>query len=240
MDSFTNRYQPLKDSSVTINEKTNLLFQKVLSRANKGSQGCQEKKFYKSLRKSLRIHLWGEFIFWLWKTLKVKRINTKADQGIYQDFWKYQLLTPFASPLWRPLTSLVNVNSHLVGVDKFEHFLGSGYRYFKAHLLKKKGLDAALNIGFFAENEFIGAGAGGVKSFADLAANFNGMRFWNHLLQKDDDILGRSYNIGPYVECQNEQWMQVKKVDWRSYIDASFLKIFDTIGSDSVRQVVDN
>ena len=65
-----------------------------------------------------------------------------------------------------------------------------------------------------------GAYGTGVMSYGDLAANFNGMRFWNHILNKNEDILGRP--LGPYVLCENNKWVQGKSIDWKNYIDESF------------------
>ncbi len=218
VDSFTDRYQPLRDSRVAINKKTNQLFQEALKRANRGSKGCLKKRLYSNLQKSFRIYVWGDFVSWLWETPDVERISTDIREGIYQDFSVLRAFS-FSNIV---ISDLIHFDNHLVGVDKFEHFLGSGFRYFRAYYLEKKGLEATLNIGLSAENGSMGASTGGVKAFADLSANFNGMRFWNHVLQKEDDVLGGPYNIGPYVECRGNRWVQVKKVDWRSYVDASF------------------
>jgi hypothetical protein len=68
----------------------------------------------------------------------------------------------------------------------------------------------------------MGAITTGVKAYGDLSANFNGMRFWNHVLQNYDDVLGKEYNIGPYVVCQGNKWVQIKEMDWADYIDDSF------------------
>lgn len=46
------------------------------------------------------------------------------------------------------------------------------------------------------------------------------MRFWNHVLQKEEDVLEK--NLGPYVACQNSRWIQVKTVDWGNYVDHGF------------------
>lgn len=39
----------------------------------------------------------------------------------------------------------------------------------------------------------------GVFSYGDLSAEFNGMRFWNHMLQLRDDILGSEQNLAPIL-----------------------------------------
>ncbi len=107
-----------------------------------------------------------------------------------------------------------------MGTDKFEHFMGSGLRYFKKYYLGNKNIQEVLAMGKDLEDGMMGTITTGVFSYADLSANFNGMRFWNHLLQKNDDILGE--NLGPYLECQNEKWVQVKDFNWLDYVDQSF------------------
>ena len=54
-----------------------------------------------------------------------------------------------------------------------------------------------------------------------MAADFNGMRFWNHVLQKKNDVLGSEENFGPYVRCVNKKWTLVKEMNWRDYLDDS-------------------
>ncbi|HBA59230.1 MAG TPA: hypothetical protein DCZ92_00110 [Elusimicrobia bacterium] len=79
--------------------------------------------------------------------------------------------------------------------------------------------------GIFKEKTFLGGNAlaTGVFSYADLAANFNGMRFWNHMLQKRDDVLGPQHNAGPYLVCRDGKWARnaEKPLDFRVYVDAT-------------------
>jgi hypothetical protein len=77
--------------------------------------------------------------------------------------------------------------------------------------------------GIFGEKFFLGGQkiGNGVFSYGDLSANFNGMRFWNHMLQKRNDVLGVDYNIGPYVSCVNDKWVKEKELDFRNYVDES-------------------
>ena len=47
------------------------------------------------------------------------------------------------------------------------------------------------------------------------------MRFWNHVLQKREDVMGQ--NIGPYVTCNNDKFEAVKEnpIDFTKYVDKS-------------------
>lgn len=126
------------------------------------------------------------------------------------------------SPL--ALSPLIKVDGIVIGVDKLEHMFGMGYAYFKRHHQKGMSLRRTLKIGIAAEKTYLGGNmiATGVFSYADLAANFNGMRFWNHMLQKEDDVLGKQHNLGPYIVCgDNGKWAQKEEIDFSNYVDMS-------------------
>lgn len=127
------------------------------------------------------------------------------------------------SPL--ALSPLIKIGDVVIGVDKLEHMFGMGQRYFKGHYLDGKPLVRVLKGGIFKEKTALGGNmlATGVFSYADLSANFNGMRFWNHMLQLRDDVLGPQHNIGPYLACRSGKWAknEERPIDLRSYVDAS-------------------
>ena len=127
------------------------------------------------------------------------------------------------SPL--ALSPLIKIGDTVIGVDKLEHMFGMGQIYFKAHYLKGKPLVRVLKSGIFKEKTFLGGNmlATGVFSYADLSANFNGMRFWNHMLQKRDDVLGAQHNAGPYLTCSAGKWTAnaERPIDLRTYVDAT-------------------
>jgi len=224
VDSFTDRFVALDDSLVTINKQTNIYFSEALDLANKKAEGCEEKVLYKSLRKFFGNQYRSKFGKYVVESQDLDAHRFKIPDTIYRGFRWYE--SPVQGFWGRvvsdPTAPTLNVNGVIIGTDKFEHFLGSGYIYFKRNYLNGDGLQAALDIGYRAETGIMGAWMTGVKAFGDLSANFNGMRFWNHVLQQNDDVLGNEHNIGPYVSCVDGVWEQVKRVDWASYIDESF------------------
>ena len=224
VDSFTYRNLPLEDSLEVINEKTNHYLAKAIERTNSSSDECDEKKLYRVMRKYFNNQYRGELGREIVETQDIDSHWITIQEGIFQDFNWYQApIQGFWGRVAKdPTAALIKVNGVFLGTDKFEHFMGSGYRYFKKYHLQKKGIRAALDIGYKAETGIMGAWMTGVKSHGDLIANFNGMRFWNHILQKNDDVLGAQYNAGPYVACEKGMWKQVKSVDWATYIDQAF------------------
>lgn len=227
IDSFNGRETKLKDSTEALNTKTRSLILNALHHANKKQTkretGCSEKILYKAMRKNFRNHYTGKLNPWIIASKKIDKVIIPVQKSIYQDFRWFEAYVPglFARVFKDPSAMLMRVGDVLVGNDKFEHFLGSGFEYFDTNYLQGKGVKAAMFIGWKAETGLLGARTTGVMAYADMAANFNGMRFWNHLLAKNEDILGPEdkFNLGPYVQCINDDWMLVKNVNWGDYID---------------------
>lgn len=224
VDSFTKRSQELSDSLDLLNKKSNEYFRQAIDEANAKKKVCHEKTLYKSMRKYFNNQYRGDLGKYIVTSKDFDKSYVTIEESIYQDFKWYQ---SFVQGFWArrvkdPTAPTLRVGEVLVGTDKFEHFMGSGFLYYRKNYIKGKGVRAAMDIGYSAETGLMGAITTGVKAYGDLAANFNGMRFWNHVLQKYDDILGEQYNIGPYVECQDDKWVMVKEMDWSDYVDHSF------------------
>lgn len=219
IDSFIKREIPLTDSRKAINAKTKELFKEAIDRANAKGKGCREKYLYKSLRKNFRNHVFGKLTPWIIETNEIQRNEGHVRDTIYGDFKWYE--APIVGLLSKTFSDSTGHNikfgEYYIGTDKFEHFLGTGYKYFKKKYKKGWTNEEVLNIGVKAEFGFMGAITTGVISYADQVANFNGMRFWNHVLSKNPDIFGEEF--GPYVKCVDNKWEVDQKIDWINYMD---------------------
>lgn len=223
IDNFTDRYeQSISDSLEKINQAANSEMENAVNEANGSFKGCNERELYKHLRKKFNNHYIGKFTKYVYLSKELERIITPISQSIYQDFTPEEsiVLGGVGKYIRDPLGSVVKVHDVLVGTDKFEHFAGTGFVYFKQHHLEKKPIQNTLAIGQRDENGYLGALSTGVVSYGDMTAEFNGMRFWNHILGKDKDILNE--NLGPYIECKNNLWTIVKEVDLGKYIDQAW------------------
>jgi len=223
VDQFTRRNEPLDDSSIQINRKANDQIQLAIQKLNANGI-CNDADLYKELRKYFANHSKGELTKYILHSDEIKLRTMKIQDSIFKN-WKmtdgYLLGKPSANNSALALSPLVRMENIVIGVDKFEHMFGRGFSYFKQHYLEGKSLDKAIKSGVFGEKTLYGGNklATGVFSYADLAANFNGMRFWNHILQKSPDVLGD--NQGPYIKCVDQKWEQVKDLDFTHYIDSS-------------------
>ncbi len=222
VDSFTKRFEPLEDTTEAINVKTNEYLEMAVKEANEDYKGCHEEDLYKKMRRYFSNQYRGKLGEYIVNAVDLDHHPMTIPESVYQDFkWHQSIIQGFWGRVVNdPTASALKVNGVYIGTDKFEHFMGSGFKYFKTYHMKGEPIEDALKIGEKAESGFMGAVTTGVKSFGDLSANFNGMRFWNHVMQKRDDILGE--NIGPYVSCDEVGFKVVKKIDWASYIDDSY------------------
>ncbi len=222
IDSFHGRYKDIDDSLDILNEKVNELLQRAVKQANLTIYRCNERFFYLNLRRYFWNHILGEFPDWVIKTDKIERIEVPVEESIYRDFdWRAPIVGFYSQRIKDASGAVLRVDGHLVGTDKFEHFFGSGFRYFNTFYRRGGTLEDVLEIGWLAETGLMGAWTTGVMAYGDLVANFQGMRFWNHLLAKNEDVFGsdEKYNPGPYVKCKNFSWKIVGEFDWRNYVD---------------------
>ena len=226
VDQFTRSGEPLADSSELVNAYANKAITQSIKRANSKSTSCNEKELYKELQDYFANHTKGKLVIDIIENPIYSKRHIEVKDSVFQDWTIWDGaglgLTMMASN-GVTMSDVIRIGEQEVGVDKFEHMFGQGFNYFKKNYLKEKGEIAAVKKGIFGEKFLLGGQkiGNGVFSYGDLSANFNGMRFWNHMLQRRDDVLGADYNIGPYISCENDKWVKAKEVDFRNYIDTS-------------------
>lgn len=182
--------------------------------------GTDEEKLYDGLKSVFNIHGKSSLVDDILDG-RMARTVIPLKTSVYRDWDITSGIFLARSQL--TLAPNIKVGGLVIGVDKFEHMFGYGRRYFTRHYLKGMEMEKVLSLGAAAEKIYLGGNvmATGVFSYSDLSANFNGMRFWNHLLQKRDDILGKEYNLGPYIVCDAGRWKMnpEKPMDLSRYID---------------------
>jgi hypothetical protein len=230
-DHYTRAGEDLKDSAEIINAKANVYLQQGLDKLN-ANRACtdtekSEQELYKELTNYFANHNHGKLIQDILKQDMFDKRKVLIKDSIYST-WSlkdgYLLGRKSAGKSKLGLMPLLRVADQYVGADKLEHMFGMGLIYHSGIYFKGKTLTDVLKNGILREKTALGGNmiATGVFSYGDLSANFNGMRFWNHILQKRDDALGVAYNVGPYVRCEAGKWRTTEfKIDLRNYVDAS-------------------
>lgn len=225
-DQFSKLDHPIQDSADRLNDRANDYLRISLEAVNAKDQNCNEKVLYKEIRKYYNNHLKGILMKEILNDTQFDKRNISLEESIFKDWSPWDGLgmgLPFLQKTDLVLTGVMRVGDQTIGTDKLEHFWGQGFHYFSKNYLDKKGEIKALKIGIAKEKTFLGGNkiGNGVFSYGDLGANFNGMRFWNHMLQLRPDVLGETHNVGPYVKCVDKKWVQVKEIDFTYYIDDS-------------------
>lgn len=226
VDNFKAQRLNLRDETQTVNDLSNRFMSLAIQKANaKGS--CNEAQLYEELQ--------NYFANWT-SGLLVKQLLTgdvaeihryHINQSIYKDwrFWDgLGLSMKILNKHEMVISPLIKINDVYIGIDKLEHMFGMGFKYYTKRYIEGESVTSVLEYGNKVEKYGLGGNRlmSGIFSHGDLSANFNGMRFWNHMLQKGNDVLGSTYNVGPYIRCENKKWVKTNNpLDFSHYIDQS-------------------
>ena len=238
VDQFTQRFVPLADSSVVVNRRLNEMLQVAVDGANRLEEGKRnygdieesEKRLYKEMRKLFNNHTKSEFV----RDLLDK---SKEDDGIERQrilkadsiFSEWKLLDGIIIGLGNAdesslaIAPLIRMGEVTIGIDKLEHIFERGWLSFDRKYRRGQSDRRVIYMSNLGERVIFGGNifVTGVFSHADIVANFNGMRFWNDVLQKENDILGKHENGGPYVFRVQGHWQvnAENPIDLNHYID---------------------
>lgn len=231
IDSFTGRYETLQSLDQAqpapvdvIDEITQKKLLAAIEQANQNGRNCDVNALHKAVRDRLSgpKFLDVEAVYGRLEGVvdmggseesqyPIERTVTHKNESIYQDFSVYEapaLATHVASTF---AYKHPKYGKLLIGADKLGHFFGQGYSY---HIMsKQKGISATLSWGDRSEKGSMGLTTTGVYSYGDLTANYEGMKFWDRLVQK-------AGGKGPYVLCQDGHWTSNEKMPftWQDYL----------------------
>lgn len=223
IDSLTHRDQALEDSSKALERRLDDALEAGIAHANRASDRCDEEALYDGLQRAFARPFIGHTLAESLnedETLDRRRIR-RVD-SIYRDLG----LLDNISVHWKDLSAVVRVGDALVGVDKFGHFVVEGWGYFETAYRDGDGVEAAMTWGEGTEETYFGRYTTGVHSYADLVANFEGMRFWRRVrgggVDPLEDDLGRKR---PYVQCKRRfrifgerKWRASGKLELDDYV----------------------
>ena len=219
IDSYTQRFDPIADSTNYLNGLVNNKLRAAGEWAN-SIEGCSKNRLYNAVKFQFTGSILGELEKYINASEEVDKRVIARKNSIYQDFGVLE-----GSALYfYGLGSIVKLGDNIVGADKFGHFFSEGWNCFDKSVLQKEDLISVLKFGDHSERGFFGWMMTGVYSYADLAVNFNGLRFWVHLAD-DQRVFTRNYGLRSqesYFSCKGGLWVQSRSFDWSDYVDASW------------------
>lgn len=212
-DDFYARNQPLKDSADIINGTANRYLEDAISAYNKKNlKTCNSTQLMELLRLKLNTN-YSQILTDLEEDKNLPKFESKYTyrgsildrtpnpnpNSVYQSIWASTCCS-----------SMINVNNHRIGIDKIDHIFSHGLPYYQ--IVKATGkLDTALDLGIKQEEGCWGLACNGVKSYADLAANYQGYLLWSNMIDGPN----------PYIKCVSNKFEIARKIDVRTYIDDS-------------------
>ena len=109
----------------------------------------------------------------------------------------------------------VNEETFFIGIDKIDHFFSHGFLYWSItgedSALSPQKISDALILGTAQEEGPWGLKFTGVKSYADMSANYKGLSFWRDLFN------GKP----PIVECIDNKFVLKNSFAMENYFDSS-------------------
>lgn len=208
VDNFTDREILKKDSLAVLDAKVNEILEKAVKGTRKevGTE-CNVPILRQEILRWIRPDPTGQLEVWIELTDQLERTRVGIKESIYQ---KVSFLD---SPILRVVgigRSLL-VNKLIVGSDKIGHFFYQGLDYFD-QVKNGKTIDQVLKEDH-GEDGIWGLSTSGVKSYADMATNYQGYRFWSQLTQGDHS----------YLECNAlEGWKLKRKFTWADYVNEAW------------------
>jgi hypothetical protein len=218
VDSLTVR-AAVADGTEVLDAEMNRRLEKAIAKANKWGR-CKKKRLYSVLGNHLRAGPEGFFMvsplenFANWNK-EVPKDGVPRSESIYSRVRVYESVPINLYPLGK----VIRVNDSIIAGDKFSHFFNVGWTYYTLHYVDESPISDALDYGDTTERLIWGLLTTGVYSWADLSANFSGMRFWASVLG-EPDVLGR--NLPALVKCENNKWVQNRSFKWANWVSPAW------------------
>lgn len=198
VDQFTNRDKVPADSTADINMIIKERIEKAVSNSNNQFFGlkqvdCQKdnKEARRVLFENLKSYLVSNSDVGLVEkqVMKDENIDKRiiaVDQSIYNEAQQKNVILKGILKTFG-IAPVIQVNEVQIGTDKLGHFLNEGYTLYLQNFSQSDEVKRKYNTALFnksTENDYFGLKTTGIKSYADLAANYEGYQFWNRMCGK--------------------------------------------------------
>ena len=206
-DQFSNRLDPIKDSTALLDDRVNLSISDTVSNW-KGPRN--DWKFVTAIYNDIGGRHWVDKIErWAMESDEVERLQQSPDTTIYK-----------GHPLWATRVAgmfgvgpTIKINGILVGSDKLGHFLSQGRKFYRRYMRSQDESTAAEHSAY-TERAIFGQSSTGSYSNADLVANYEGFRFYLSLFE-DDVVPGKT----AILAWEDDQWVIQRSFTWADYVN---------------------
>jgi len=206
-DQFSNRLQPVADSTDVLNRQVN----RAIARAVQSWRGPRnDRKVVNRVFHSIGGHHWVDKLErWAMDSPEVGRIQTPKRESIYagHPLWATRVTAFFG------VGPTIKLNDVLVGSDKIGHFLSQGRKYYRRYL-RYGDVARAGEWSAFTERAIFGQMTTGSYSNADLVANYEGYVFYRSLFE-DGVIPGKP----AILRWTGDGWEIQRPFDWADHVN---------------------
>jgi hypothetical protein len=207
-DQYSNRDEPIADSTSALNHKVNEAIGDIVAGWHKGHD---EKAFVDAVYNRLGGHYWVDKLErWAMNSPEVEKLGTPRYHSIYSGipFWDSRFIAVFG------IGDTIRVNGQLIGTDKIGHFFSQGRKFYRRYV--RYGSEArAAERSAYTERAIFGSMTTGNYSNADLVANYEGHRFYRSLFE-DDIIPGKP----AILRWEQDHWVVQRPFDWADHVNA--------------------
>jgi len=206
-DQYTNRSQPIEDSTEVLNRQVNAAIAEIVADWHKGHD---EMAVVNAIYWKIGGVHWVDHIEkWAMKSDEVDHLDIPRYHSVFsgQPFWAVRVTALFG------VGKTIMVNGQLIGTDKLGHFISQGRKFYRR--FRKSGSEAqAARRSAFTERAIFGQMSNGIYSNADLVANYEGHRFFRSLFE-DDIIPGKP----AILRWQDGGWVIQRDFDWADHVN---------------------
>jgi hypothetical protein len=206
-DQFSNRQQPIADSTSILNHEVTLAIASTIT----GWHGAPDDRkvvdgiYYKIGGK----HWVDKLERFAMDSDEVEKLATPPHDSIYSG---HPLYATRVAGLFGVGPTL-KINHVLVGTDKLGHFLSQGRKFYR-RWLKLHDESKAAEHSAYTERAIFGQMTTGSYSNADLVANFEGFRFYRSLFE-DNIVPGKP----AILSWEEDHWIMQRPFDWADHVN---------------------
>jgi hypothetical protein len=207
-DQFSNRQNPIADSTAVLDERVN---QSIADAVADWNGPRDEKKVVDAIYYDIGgIHWVDKIERWAMKSEDVERLQDSRYTSIYRGhpLWATRVAAMFGTG------PTIKLNGHLVGSDKLGHFLSQGRKFWNRYQKYEDEARAAEHSAY-TERALFGQMTTGVYSNADLVANYEGYRFYRSLFE-DGVIEGKA----AILQWRDGAWQIQRDFTWSDHVNA--------------------
>lgn len=192
-DPYFSRLQAISDSSTKINQFFTRAFQSASDRTNAQNEANRTPSnlaatkvlFLQNMNQALSgAELFGHLERYLTDSPEIDRADT-SKQNIFDGADPVTLRLNGLSflGLWDKTEPTVMFGSIRAGIDKFDHFVSEGFKYFKKIHIQNQSEESVLRLGESWEHGIYGMKSTGVYSNGDVVANYLGLLFYENIFE---------------------------------------------------------